>query len=85
MEDINILNEICKMLNIGADDNIAIPTIFYKNHLLVNIEYFRGSDIYKFLRDKLFENCPQYPCFYKDEIYIYVGDVRDWLKLYFKN
>lgn len=83
MEDINnILNEILDLL--GADDNedVAIPTLYYRKHVLINIDYFLGSDLFKFLKDKFFETCPQYHCSYNNSLYIYAGDIRNWLKEY---
>lgn len=82
MEDVNMLNEMINMLGIENNDNIAIPTLFYKRHLLINIDYFHGSDMFKFLKDKFFETCPQYYCSYNGDIYIYVGDISNWLKEY---
>lgn len=83
MEDINVLNEIIHMLGIENNDSVAIPTLFYKQHILISLEYFHGSDMFKFLIDKFFEKCPQYHCNYRNEIYVYVGDMRIWLKEYF--
>lgn len=85
MEDINALNEILNLLDFENNSNIAIPTVFYKQHILINIEYFRDSDIFKFLTNKFFEKCPQYHCSYKNEIYVYVGNIRNWLKEYYEN
>lgn len=82
MEDVNTLNEIIDMLKVENNDNLAIPILYYKSHLLINIDYFSGSDMFKFLTDKLFETCPQYHCSYHSNIYVYIGDIRNWLKEY---
>lgn len=79
LEDFNILNDILVMLNIKDNDDIAVPTLFYKGHLLVSIDYFRGSDMFILFTNNLFDKCPQYYCSYKNEIYIYVEDIKNWL------
>lgn len=78
-KEINSLNEIIKMLNIN-NDSLGISTIYFKGHILVNLDFFRRAyEVYRFIGDKLLKENSKYVCSTAEHIYVYVVDVERWI------
>lgn len=79
--DMEMLKKICYLLHIDETSDMALPLVFYRNHLLISADYFRSDEaLFKLIYTNIFKTKPENMVSFRDETYISLSAVLESLE-----